>query len=165
MWLTLTIAVLAVHSSAPVSGAVTRERDCFEHHDYEAWLAASARNEGAEQLARRVPKQTFERYRVDIECRFFEYSVDGLQVQGFSARPAQNASGKLPAIVYNRGGNAGFNRMTFTGMLSGVFTLAGRGYFVIGSQYRDKDEFGGRDVNDVLALLDIIDARSDVAAD
>jgi dipeptidyl aminopeptidase/acylaminoacyl peptidase len=164
--LALSITVLAAYCSAPVHGAVTRERNCFEHDDYDTWLAAvRSQDPGAEELARRVPRESFERYRAGIECRIFEYTVDGLRVQGFDARPASRVSGKLPAIIYNRGGNTHFNRMTLAGMLSGVMPLAARGYFVIGSQYREQDEFGGRDVNDVLALLDIIDSRDDVAAD
>lgn len=65
-------------------------------------------------------------------------------------------------MIFNRGGNADFGYVQFGTKMALIAELAAQGYLVIGSQYRGastraianngKDEFGGSDVNDVLAL-------------
>ncbi len=113
----------------------------------------------------RVPREILTGYQQTIECAFFEYEANGIVVSGFSARPAGPLAARLPVVIYNRGGNGELGRINFAQLTMQVMPLAARGFFVIGSQYRDADEFGGRDVDDVLALLDLVDARVDVAAD
>ncbi len=90
------------------------------------------------------------------------YLSDGLRVKGYLAYP-KDQSEKYPCIIWCRGGigNAGaidqFNA-------SGIFgQIASWGFVVLASQYRGnaggegKDEFGGRDVNDVLNLIPLAD--------
>lgn len=86
------------------------------------------------------------------------YESDGYNVKGFLGYP-KNIDGKLPCIIWCRGGfgNAGaldeFNAQGILGQ------LAGWGYVVFESQYRGndggegKDEFGGEDLNDILNLI------------
>jgi dipeptidyl aminopeptidase/acylaminoacyl peptidase len=131
---------------------IVESRDCF---------AAGAHDPSAA----RVPREILAGYQRTIECAFFVYETNGVVVSGFSARPAGSRAARLPAVIYNRGGNGELGRVNLALMTLQVMPLASRGFFVIGSQYREQDEFGGSDVDDVLALLDLIDARADIAGD
>lgn len=91
------------------------------------------------------------------------YEVDGLQIRGFLAEPQQ--AGRLPAIIYNRGGNrdrGSLTSVTASNNLSDLATIASWGYVVIASQYcggggsQGVDHFGGADVYDVKALVPIL---------
>jgi len=90
------------------------------------------------------------------------YLSDELKVKGYLAYP-KNPSKKYPCIIWCRGGygNAGaideFNA-------AGIFgQMASWGYVVFAPQYRGnlggegKDEFGGKDVNDVLNIMKAAD--------
>jgi dipeptidyl aminopeptidase/acylaminoacyl peptidase len=84
----------------------------------------------------------------------FLYNSDNNLVKGFLAYPKE-ISGKLPVVIWNRGGNdkSGLlDDFLASGILGEIATW---GYIVFASQYREKDLFGGDDVNDVLNLLDI----------
>jgi dipeptidyl aminopeptidase/acylaminoacyl peptidase len=107
----------------------------------------------------RMPSVSACAYRKSIRCAFLTYSVDGIEVDGFSARP--NSSTPLPVIIYNKGGAGDASSVTFGQMLEEIFPLAQKGYLIIGTQYRQQDEFGGKDVDDVMTLVDLIDGRSD----
>jgi len=84
----------------------------------------------------------------------FFYDSNGNKVKGFLSLP-EKAEGKLPVIIWNRGGN---NK---SGMLDDFLAcgilgeIASWGYIVFASQYRENDEFGGRDVDDVINLINI----------
>jgi dipeptidyl aminopeptidase/acylaminoacyl peptidase len=64
----------------------------------------------------------------------------------------------LPLIIYNRGGNREFSKLT-PWMQYGFYDFVSNGFVVIGSQYRGNDggegheEFGGADVHDVVNLI------------
>lgn len=89
-----------------------------------------------------------------------QYLSDGLKVNGFMIQP--NKDEKVPCIIFNRGGNRDFGSLTIHTALR-LGKLAKEGYVIIASQYRGnegsegKEEFGGNDVNDVLALIDVLD--------
>jgi len=88
------------------------------------------------------------------------YLSDGLRIEGYLAYPKdQKENEKFPCIIWNRGG-AGAKGMIDSFAARGMFgQLASWGYVVFASMYRGslegKDEVGGGDVNDVLALLSI----------
>jgi dipeptidyl aminopeptidase/acylaminoacyl peptidase len=94
-----------------------------------------------------------------FECLRIAYSSDGLRVTGFVYRPARVPAGaRLPAVVYNRGGNRDFGAIDAWDKV--IFhRLAESGFVVLASQYRGadggegRDEFGGSDVQDVLSLF------------
>lgn len=101
-----------------------------------------------------------------LECLFFRYRVGELSVAGFVVSPT--TPGPHPVVVFNRGGTGSFGKVD-AAFLSGLPSeLARAGFLVIGSQYRGgtdapeslegRDEWGGGDVDDVLALLDVIDS-------
>lgn len=100
------------------------------------------------------------------ECLFFRYRVDELSVAGFVVSPA--TPGPHPVVVFNRGGTGSFGQVDAAFLTDLPSHLARSGFMVIGSQYRGgtgapeslegRDEWGGGDVDDVLALLDVIDS-------
>jgi dipeptidyl aminopeptidase/acylaminoacyl peptidase len=88
------------------------------------------------------------------------YSSDGLRVVAYVAQP--KAPGKYPCIIANRGGNRSFGQWNAGSIEHFLGTMASWGYVVIASQYRGNDgesgseEFGGKDVNDVLNLVPVL---------
>lgn len=82
----------------------------------------------------------------------FSYLSDGLKVKGYIAVPT-TTSKPIPVIVLLRGGNRLFG-LPIPGELS-----AQSGFAVVATMYRGgvsegRDEYGGKDVNDVANLLD-----------
>lgn len=112
-----------------------------------------------------------------IDIFKIKYLSNGLKIEAFAAIPKKKK--KYPVIVFNRGGNRNFNALGLfrsrenkgIGVVSYFSYLASKGYVVIGCNYRGggnsegKDQFGGEDVNDVLALLDVVKELPNVAAD
>ncbi|MCE1164751.1 MAG: prolyl oligopeptidase family serine peptidase [Bacteroidetes bacterium] len=80
------------------------------------------------------------------------YHSDGYLIDGYMSKPKEIEK-KLPLIVWNRGGDQDDGRIDdflACGMLG---EIASWGYIVIASQYRQSDEFGGTELNDVLNVL------------
>lgn len=115
------------------------------------------------QFDSRFGKEKFDFYQSNLFCFTFKYLVDGNTVKGYVIKP-KVSKGKLPVLIYNRGGNGNFGGVVFGSMMHNLFPIANEGFVIIGSQYRGTftknpsahDEFGGSDVNDVTALLDYI---------
>lgn len=104
---------------------------------------------------------------LDGRCERVIYSSSsGLRVAGFLLRPA--GLGPHPVLVWLRGGNREFGKIEQVTLLN-LKLLADAGFVVIAPQFRGADggegadEFGGADVDDVLALLPL--ARSLPGAD
>lgn len=90
----------------------------------------------------------------DIKIQKFFYKSDSENVSGYLAYPL-NFEGKLPIIIWNRGGNYK-NGLLDDFLASGILgEIASWNYIVFASQYRKKDEFGGKDINDVLNLIEL----------
>lgn len=93
----------------------------------------------------------------DIEYR----STDNLKIKGFLIEP-NNLSEKYPVVIYNRGGNGGYGMVSEPFIVNFLSKIASSGFMVIGSQLRGSqgsegvDEFGGKDINDVNSLFNII---------
>jgi dipeptidyl aminopeptidase/acylaminoacyl peptidase len=114
-------------------------------------------------------REQYEAYRNTLNCLIFDYFVDDVVVQGYVIYPKESNK-PLPTLIYNRGGNTSFGRMVMGSMQYNLMPIAAEGFVIIGSQYRwdgtrkqsefkangNNDEFGGVDVNDVLALVPII---------
>ncbi len=94
------------------------------------------------------------------------YVSDGLKVKAYLAFPLGKR--KHPAIIYNRGGNREFAKLNPKKMAKLLARVASWGYVVIGSQYRGndggegKEEFGGKDVDDVMNLLPLLKSLPNV---
>ncbi len=102
----------------------------------------------------------------DIEIFEITYWSDGLKIEAFAAMPKKE--GKYPTIIFNRGGNRDFGALSLRGgnrtypAIYGFAPFAKAGYVVIGCNYRGggksegQDEFGGKDINDVLNLIEAL---------
>ena len=88
------------------------------------------------------------------------YMSDGLKIKGYMAIP--KAKGIYPCIIYNRGGNRDFGAITDLQLGRFIGEVSSWGYVVIASQYRGnmggegKEEFGGKEVNDILNLIPLL---------
>ncbi|HQY21655.1 MAG TPA: prolyl oligopeptidase family serine peptidase [Ignavibacteria bacterium] len=88
----------------------------------------------------------------ETEVYNISYDSDGIEVNGYFAKP-KNTETKLPLIIWNRGGHENDGRIDEF-IAKGMFgEIASWGFTVMASQYRDKDEFGGKDINDILNLM------------
>jgi dipeptidyl aminopeptidase/acylaminoacyl peptidase len=97
-------------------------------------------------------------YSDSVNCYKIMYKSDGLNVAGYVLIP-QGAGSKMPALIFNRGGHRDISKISKLNALRYLHYLSSRGYVVLASQYRGgdggqgEDEFGGKDVNDVLNLI------------
>lgn len=120
------------------------------------------------QQAEETLRQTFAHYQNNIVCENFDYLVDGVLVRGFYVAPKPGRQkAKLPLIIFNRGGNGDFGASVFGYIMMNFFPVAEQGFVVVGSQYRGfikgipnsgADEFGGKDLKDVLKLVELANA-------
>ena len=100
-------------------------------------------------------------YLNDVTIEKITYKSDELKVRGYLASP--NSNGNYPCIIYNRGGNKEFGKLTPKKAVFILARVASWGYVVVASQYRGndggegKEEFGGQDVNDVLNLIPLFE--------
>jgi len=155
---------------------INDQKDCFSwiFTDYSSWrtLVKKKRTERF-QSEEKVKKSMamfdktfgenkFNQYKSNLSCNTFTYQVDGNKVHGYIIKPKLSTD-KLPVLIFNRGGNANFGKVSFPSMMPNLFPIANEGFIIIGSQYRGTlskntllDEFGGNDVDDVTALLDYI---------
>ena len=88
-----------------------------------------------------------------LEFYQISYLSDGHKVNGLMVEP--KAPGKYPVIIFNRGGNRDFGRLSIGTLISYTSKLAADGFVILASNYRDNDEFGGAEINDVLKLIDV----------
>ncbi len=92
-----------------------------------------------------------------IETFTIRYQSNGHWVNGFVAKP-KLIEGKLPCIIFNRGGSFEFGAIDDVTLEKRMSLIASWGYVVIASQYsgnggsEGKDECGGAEVDDVLCL-------------
>jgi dipeptidyl aminopeptidase/acylaminoacyl peptidase len=89
-----------------------------------------------------------------VDLKRIYYLSDGREVEGFLAVPKIKKN-KIPLIIWNRGGykeSGKLDNFLAYGLLG---EIASWGYAVLASQYRNEDEFGGSEVNDILELVKI----------
>jgi len=97
-----------------------------------------------------------------IEGFQFTYLSSGKKISGLLSIPKKHAGKKIPCIIYNRGGNKDFGLLRPGALFSNMGRLAVEGYVVIASQYsgnslsEGKDEFGGKDVDDIIAIHNLL---------
>jgi dipeptidyl aminopeptidase/acylaminoacyl peptidase len=98
------------------------------------------------------------KYLNKINFYVIVYKSDSLLVNGIIAEPKKE--GKFPVIIFNRGGNKEIGKIakakTLHTLIYSASKLVEEGYLVIASCYRENDEFGGNDINDVLNLTKTI---------
>ena len=105
-------------------------------------------------------KKRFERMDDPVIERV-EYEVGGVNVTGVYIHPANVTPGKHPLLIFNRGGSGDYGMLVLPVILRYGVPFAEADYLVFGSNYRGNDggsgadEFGGADVDDVLALIEL----------
>jgi dipeptidyl aminopeptidase/acylaminoacyl peptidase len=62
------------------------------------------------------------------------YLSDGLKVKGYLAIPKKE--GSYPCVIFNRGGNQEFSKITDESFIRTLGQLSSKGYVVVASQYR-----------------------------
>lgn len=171
------VTALAAGTSAesapdPSGSPFASAAGCFKDTpDYASWLnSVPAVINGQElpkdRLKQAVPERAFEFARATFDCHVVSYESGGHTVSGYVVQPKRPpASGKRPLLVYNRGGNGSFGRIESLQVFRDLMPLAKAGYTVVASQYRGSaggedarigvDEFGGKDVGDVMRLIDL----------
>jgi dipeptidyl aminopeptidase/acylaminoacyl peptidase len=95
----------------------------------------------------------FEHLKI-LNFYFITYQSDSLEVKGILVEPKKD--GKYPVVIFNRGGNRDFSPLSLGTMMNYASKLAAEGYVIIGSNYREEDEFGGTEINDVLYLTETV---------
>ncbi|WP_170949012.1 alpha/beta hydrolase family protein [Arsukibacterium tuosuense] len=137
---------------------------------YDKWLGFLSNKPGFKLENFPFSKEDFETYQTTLSCNWFTYEVGDVTVDGYLIYPTA-AKTPLPTVIYNRGGNTTYGRVNVGRMMHDLMPLAAEGFAVIGSQYRwsgkrlkpadfvadgTEDQYGGIDVEDVLALVPII---------
>ena len=69
-----------------------------------------------------------------MEFTFFKYPVDDLSVSGYVIRP-KGQTGQ-PILIRNRGANGRYCAVLLGKMMSSIFSMAEKGFAIIGGQYR-----------------------------
>lgn len=106
----------------------------------------------------------------NLETTKIIYMSDGLKVIGFIIKP-KDITKKYPAIIYNRGGNREFGKITIPNLRTLAQIVLKYNYIILASQYRGNDgsegreEFGGGDVNDIINLIKVTDHLSYIKKD
>lgn len=104
-------------------------------------------------------KENF-KYLDSIEIYRITYLSEGLKINGLLVKPKKK--GTYPCVIYNRGGNRDFGALKIAHGAITLGQIAKEGYVVIASQYRGnggsegQEEFGGKDVNDVTILTEVL---------
>ncbi|TSC83580.1 MAG: peptidase [Parcubacteria group bacterium Gr01-1014_17] len=89
------------------------------------------------------------------------YLSNKKKIAGFIVEP-KNSTGKLPCIIYNRGGSRDFGAIKLGNLFGSIAEFAKRGYVVIASNYAGSpgsdgvDDFGGKTLADILNLYKIL---------
>src|SRR5438552_17121485 len=150
-FLLLCVSSALARNSAADSGVIIEQTPCAPNSvTYEQFLerfkqrqtedVEAAKREGVTikpdlRLISRLPsKYEYERRRTyaGLECQRIRYLSDGLKVVGYIWKPKNTIGKKLPVIIYNRGGNREFSKLT-PWMQYGFCDFVSHVYVVIGS--------------------------------
>ncbi|WP_157982687.1 alpha/beta hydrolase family protein [Idiomarina ramblicola] len=168
----LSLFTVAGFTGMPVQAGLDVEliktSDCFSgtFASYDRWIKKLTEKvsdkPGSEQRLKNMKelfkKEDFENYRENIKCKNIVYKVNDAVVTGYYVAPKGQSN--LPVIINNRGGNGRYGAWVFGNVYLQLFDLAkNENVAIFASNYRGiypklpgKDEFGGADVNDVVAL-------------
>ena len=106
---------------------------------YDSWVSKFHRLEGMES------------FRLD-------YPSGPFRVTGLLLKPTTIPPGGCPMVIFNRGGRGRYGMLNVLTINNLLYPLVAKGYLVLASQYRGvdggtgQDEFGGAEVEDILAL-------------
>ena len=107
-----------------------------------------------ENISENNQLQSEYKYLNDLNFYEITYQSDELSIKGMIVEPKKD--GKYPVVIFNRGGNRNFAPLNIGTLMMYTSQLANQGYLIISSNYREKDEFGDEEINDVLNLTETI---------
>ena len=148
------IAIIFTNCQAQSNKLLLSERLISDWSKYPIYPRLIESNNGSEEW-----KEEY-KYLDSIDVYGITYLSDGLQIRGLMAKPKE--AGSYPCIIYNRGGNREFGSLKVAHGAISLGQIAKEGYVVIASQYRGnggsegQEEFGGKDVNDVIILTEVL---------
>lgn len=148
------IALIFTNCQAQSNKLLLSERLISDWSKYPIYPRLIQSNNGSEEW-----KEEY-KYLDSIDVYGITYLSDGLQIRGLMAKPKK--AGSYPCIIYNRGGNREFGSLKVAHGAISLGQIAKEGYVVIASQYRGnggsegQEEFGGKDVNDVVILTEVL---------
>uniref|UniRef100_A0A486XMH1 Acylamino-acid-releasing enzyme n=1 Tax=Rheinheimera sp. BAL341 TaxID=1708203 RepID=A0A486XMH1_9GAMM len=153
--------------------------DCFssEFSSYDSWVnflksnkESQFKRRGLQDVSKKVddfvvgfekmfPRTEYEYAKKNLECRFITYSVGEHDVEGALIIPklTSEQGGKIPVIIYNRGGTRNLGSLVFGHLAYELFPIAHKGFAIIASNYRDDEQYGSDNINEVTALFDILE--------
>lgn len=148
------------------SSSIKIKYRCYDiFGSYDAWMDTLKEKNGWFKgflLSFIFSEDKYDEYEDKLDCYVIEYPSGGAVVSGYLVVPKrQSFEAKYPTIIFNRGGNRSYGSLTFTHLFNYIFPIADRGNAIFASQYRglhtDKpdefpDEFGGKDVSDVINI-------------
>ncbi len=143
LFITAVICLALMQNSLAQNGSIIKQTQVY--------LPDTLRN----KIAKHFPD--IKSFNDSVNAFRITYLSDGLKVNGYMVMPKK--PGNYPCIIYNRGGNREFGQLDFADYGYFMAQIASWGYIVVGSQYRGndssegKEEFGGKDVDDVLNLI------------
>jgi dipeptidyl aminopeptidase/acylaminoacyl peptidase len=94
------------------------------------------------------------KYLNKLDFYAITYQSDSSIVKGITVEPKKK--GVFPVVIFNRGGNSKFAELDASTLIYFTAKLAEQGYIIIASNYREQEEYGGEDINDVLYLTETI---------
>lgn len=135
--------------------------EAFKPHSYAQIAAEGVYPPGS--VPEPVYAQLIRKYEAleGVDISRITYPSDGLAITGIAALPAYLKPKSHPLVIYNRGGSMEYGKLTVLNVVNLLAPLAQEGCLTFASNYRGNDgsegreEFGGRDVHDVLSLLDL----------
>lgn len=147
-----------------------REKDCFSgsyeaYIDYRSSLAPEDKQRNvADSVRSKILKGEYQDLQANFTCKIFVYQSDEYPVGAMLIKPETKQGEKLPTVIFNRGGNGRFGALTSEAIFQQLKPIADLGIVVLATQYRggmeltdgpggDVDEFGGRDVQDVVNIV------------
>lgn len=172
---TIFFSLLSLHAAQTKAVEYVQKEGCSPFSSYDKFIQfLSDKNTFTPSLffKWKFPRAQFDSFHQDVACHVIQYKVDGIEVTGYYLTPKERKNKKIPLIVFNRGGNGSFGAITFVTLMEYLKPFVDSGFAVVASQYRGhmrkqpelygKDEFGGRDVLDVHALIDIAKSKVEI---
>ncbi|MGP9800656.1 alpha/beta hydrolase family protein [Rheinheimera sp. NSM] len=160
--------------------SIKHQYSCFsaEFSSYDSWLEfvrsrkeTQFKRQGVENMAEEMKNfetyftTTFQRASFDsakenLDCRFLTYVVDGQEIHGVLVVPKSSLKqdGKIPVIIYNRGGTRNLGSLVFGHVAYELFPIAQQGFAIIASNYRKDEQYGADNIDEVTALFGIIES-------
>ncbi|MGM7447006.1 MULTISPECIES: alpha/beta hydrolase family protein [unclassified Idiomarina] len=138
-------------SLANESGDILREKKCLGDTYEEAKYS-------------RINKKEFLDLKANFTCKVIVYQSGQYPVGGILLTPKTENDQKVPAVIFNRGGNGRFGALNYSSIFLHLKPIAEMGVAVLATQYRggmeltdgpaeSVDEFGGSDVKDVINIV------------